>query len=411
MSLSRIDRRVRIAHSPDARSVLAACFSASAPRASAIPLPGLQRDRELEAIAAVDRLARMRSRTKLIVTLLALGLGGVTVEAALRIAHVGPIPQPLETGALLQTSADARLRFENVPGASSCTQFLDRRGEVVREVVTHVNAAGLRGEMVAPKKPDGTLRIACLGDSQTFGHRVADDESWPAALQSALRARFPARRIEVLNFGVGGYDAEQEVALLEDRALDYEPDIVVLGFFVNDTEVSEAVPEAPPTILPKLVRFFSRDSSGPLHWMRAHSRIVDLACDWEFHRLTRRLWTERSAALYAEQFAGWTRARAAILRAREIVEARGGRFAVLLVPLLLASDDTLLSSRAYRTVSAFCAAHAIAYYDPEPLFAGLDLDELRIHPRDMHTNGQGNRIIGGGLADWLTEHGRLEPRR
>jgi hypothetical protein len=61
-------------------------------------------------------------------------------------------------------------------------------------------------------------------------------------------------------------------------------------------------------------------------------------------------------------------------------------------------------------VSAFCSAHAIAHYDPEPLFSGRDLDELRVHPRDMHTSAEGNRIIAGGLADWLTEHASLAPR-
>jgi lysophospholipase L1-like esterase len=352
----------------------------------------------------------MRSRTKVLVTLLALILGIVAVEVALRVARVGPIPPPLETGALLRKCADPRLRSENIPGASTRTQFLDRRGEVVREVVTHVNDAGLRGEMVAQKKPDGVLRIACVGDSQTFGHRVADDESWPAELQGSLRASLPARRVEVLNFGVGGYDAEQETALLETRVLDYEPDVVILGFFVNDTELSDAVPDVPQTITPALVHFFARDTGGLMHWLRARSRIVDLGCDWAFHRFTRRLWSERSGALYSDRFAGWARAQAAILHARELVEARRGRFVVLLVPLLLRSGDALLSTSAYKIVSAFCSAHGIAVYDPEPSFAGRDLDALRIHPRDMHTSGAGNRIIAEGLATWLGEHGALEPR-
>jgi hypothetical protein len=41
----------------------------------------------------------------------------------------------------------------------------------------------------------------------------------------------------------------------------------------------------------------------------------------------------------------------------------------------------------------------------------MEVDRMRVHPRDLHSTAEGHRIIALGLADWLQEQGLLEPRR
>ncbi len=80
---------------------------------------------------------------------------------------------------------------------------------------------------VRPHIP-GVPRVVCVGDSVTFGVSVAPDDTWCEVLGRGLGA------VEVYNFGMNGYDAEQVATLLEARVAVWEPDVVVWGTYVND---------------------------------------------------------------------------------------------------------------------------------------------------------------------------------
>jgi lysophospholipase L1-like esterase len=100
-----------------------------------------------------------------------------------------------------------------------------------------LNGEGFRSPELAPRRP-GVVRIACIGDSWTFGMNVDQDRSYPARLAAKLAAARPSARFEVLNFGVLGYTSFQGLQLLTRRVLDLHPDIVAIGFGMNDSEVA-----------------------------------------------------------------------------------------------------------------------------------------------------------------------------
>ena len=95
------------------------------------------------------------------------------------------------------------------------------------------NSRGLRGPEIPRKK--GDFRILALGDSTTFGLGVDDDQTWPAALERALREK-TRRPFEVINAGVPGYTAFQGLCYLRDRGLSLDPDLVLATFGFNDAE-------------------------------------------------------------------------------------------------------------------------------------------------------------------------------
>ncbi len=81
-------------------------------------------------------------------------------------------------------------------------------------------------------KPEGTYRIAVIGDSYVTAQEVAFDETIFRQLQLMLDGQ--ARNVEVLGFGVRGFGTDQEYRLLENYALRYDPDLVILVFVPND---------------------------------------------------------------------------------------------------------------------------------------------------------------------------------
>ncbi len=108
---------------------------------------------------------------------------------------------------------------------SSVTGYALRAGHVQGDET--INALGLRGE--PPRaRDDVAFRILCMGGSTTWGHKLADDETWPVALGSALAAR-GLRGVEVLNGGVSGWGLEMIVRDLDARRLDeLRPDLVLV---------------------------------------------------------------------------------------------------------------------------------------------------------------------------------------
>lgn len=124
---------------------------------------------------------------------------------------------------VLRSSQTPGLGYELIPNSRGFAWGVD----------VQVNADGFRDRSYARPKPAGTARVVVLGDSIVFGTGLAAEETFAKQLEAHLAPR----AIEVLNLGVPGYDVAQEVALLEHVALAYEPDVVLVGYSVNDVGV------------------------------------------------------------------------------------------------------------------------------------------------------------------------------
>ena len=97
-----------------------------------------------------------------------------------------------------------------------------------------VNALGLRDREIEARKPEGTRRILCLGDSFTFALGVRLEDLYVKQLERRLASEGGALRIEVINAGVAGYNTRQELITLLTLGMSLDPDLVVVGFYWND---------------------------------------------------------------------------------------------------------------------------------------------------------------------------------
>lgn len=95
-----------------------------------------------------------------------------------------------------------------------------------------VSSQGLRDREYAVAKPEGVSRILVLGDSVTFGTGVSRMETFPKRLEQKLRRR--GKQVEVINAGVNGYTAYNEVHYYLSEMRKFQPDVVVLAVVLND---------------------------------------------------------------------------------------------------------------------------------------------------------------------------------
>lgn len=157
--------------------------------------------------------------------------------------------------ALCLTALEVGLRWAGY--ARGPAQYFDPRigyrfhPSQVRDVVgedgsssmpVRLNALGYRGPAPRPPGTFAGARVACLGDSFTFGWGVADGEEYPARLDHELRNLLPDTVFEISNFGVPGYNVWNSARTFTHIVRPFAPRVVVFGFFGNDLEPQVAGP-------------------------------------------------------------------------------------------------------------------------------------------------------------------------
>lgn len=103
----------------------------------------------------------------------------------------------------------------------------------------HKNQLGYREREVKTPKPEGKFRVMVLGDSLTWGIGLTTDERFSHIAEAKLAAQFPNKDIEVLNFGMSGHPTTTERDELYRLYESIQPDLIVVGFCINDPQPKE----------------------------------------------------------------------------------------------------------------------------------------------------------------------------
>lgn len=160
-----------------------------------------------------------------------LGLG--TLELLLRLTEDGrPWKRPFrEDDALLlqraATAYDPRTRFLFTPGWAGRFYFSGSKDFVL----VRANSLGFVSPEYPEAKPEGTTRVALLGDSMTAALQVEAEERFRALVEGGLGAAGPA---QVLNFGLPGTGPVTSLSAYRDFARRFRPDAVVVGIYTDN---------------------------------------------------------------------------------------------------------------------------------------------------------------------------------
>jgi hypothetical protein len=150
----------------------------------------------------------------------------LVLEVGIRLLRLDrPALQLAIVGSKSPTSAyDPRLGWVNLPDSAG---FLRWPG-TDREFRLSTNHQGFRFPRDFTRAKQRPYRLAVVGDSQVFGFIVGDDEHLAALLDRDMA------EVETYPFGVPGYGPTQEMLLLEDTVLAYDPDVIVTVLFLHN---------------------------------------------------------------------------------------------------------------------------------------------------------------------------------
>ena len=99
----------------------------------------------------------------------------------------------------------------------------------------NINSEGFRGSEFSTIKEQNDFRIIMLGGSTMFGTgATSDDTTIPGYLQSFFDESQLDNKIEVINAGIQGADSNTELKLIENKLLQFSPDLVIIYDGWND---------------------------------------------------------------------------------------------------------------------------------------------------------------------------------
>ena len=168
-------------------------------------------------------------RTAMRVVFLIIGVAVLFVSSDLAVRRFAP-QEVLGWGERPSLEPDATLGWRLKP-----SQTTRLRWEGYDYKVTS-NSLGFPGPAYPEHKDPGTIRIMTVGDAFTSAEGVNTEQAWPRLLETDLARQIPSSRVEVMNFGITAYGPVQYALLFERYAPIYRPDILIIGFFVNEYE-------------------------------------------------------------------------------------------------------------------------------------------------------------------------------
>src|SRR6266508_970703 len=108
-----------------------------------------------------------------------------------------------------------------------------------RRAMQPKNSHGYRDRERATAKPAGVRRVVSLGDSFAWGASVEFEDAYPQRLERGLTRR-RRETWEVVNLALPGMNTVDQAAQLADEGMAYVPDVVLVGYVLNDSEDSQA---------------------------------------------------------------------------------------------------------------------------------------------------------------------------
>lgn len=279
------------------------------------------------------------------------------------------------------------------------------------------NSLGLRNREVGPKPP-GTLRILVLGDSLVYMSETSSGRLYTQVLEERLNAAegSSGRKVEVVNAGIPGYNTWQELEFLRLHGLDMNPDLLVLGFVVNDVYnpsqwrlVNGGVLQARPECRCHRIEPDAFPGAGLL----ARSYVANV-CWWSLEETVRKLrgqpvypFETDENTYYAWKRSAWPDESRLLLEMRDMLRARPNPIpmGVVAFPLKVQVDPKVLALDRDRVlfpqeqVEEICKKQGMSFLDLAMPLVEAGGDSL--YKDDLHLNGFGNDVVATQLTAWL----------
>jgi len=253
------------------------------------------------------------------------------------------------------------------------------------------------------------FKILVVGDSFTWGDGVYHYDIWAKRLEVLLERLDRNLDVEIDLVSRPGWNTYREVRAVRERIDKIAPDLVILGYCLNDAE--PVVHEHFSDLRPPLER--RSPTLRASRFLHRHSRIYRLL--WERLENTRQ---RRAYNFYYHELyrrSGWRSTRVSLEELRQLAADRQARLVVAVFPIFDQQLDAGYSHRdLHATVMDELERLEIPALDLLPAYEGIDAVRLAVNPFvDGHPGELAHRIASQALTGYLVSNGfvPIDPRR
>ena len=252
-------------------------------------------------------------------------------------------------------------------------------------VKVRTNHYGMRGQEPA-SEAEGLVRVAVLGDSFTFGWLVEEEQSYPGVLARVLDSYAGAGvDFDVLNFGVVGYSTRDEALVFDARVRPFAPDLVVIGYVLNDPEVDPTSP--------------LHAAFAPVEWWQ-YSSLLRLCASLLKQQEIRRIGGGDVTRYFHENAADWSTVVEGFASIRRTSRELDCEVLLTIFPLIPSSGATwegYAYGDLHDKVAALGRENGFAVLDLLAAFAEHAPRELALP--DLHPNARAYELAGAAIGD------------
>jgi lysophospholipase L1-like esterase len=305
----------------------------------------------------------------ILVAAVSLGVFFVAGELMLRLKNSSMTNYDIEmwryAKELKRKSPDPALDFDHVTSKSAVLQGIDIR----------LNEWGLRGASVSPL-PAGGRRILFLGGSITLGWGVPEAETVQAHLEKRLAAA--GEKVQVLNGGVGNYNAERYVSRFFKKHAELKPTDIVVQYFLRDAE--DLPPGGGNTLL--------RESQVAVTLWIAYHRLFDKKGEQSL--------VEHYRKAYQPDARGFLVMKTKLKQLADYARANNVRLYLAMTPDVHNLVDYKLGF-VHDIMREVAGELGYTYIDLLPAMRGRKPEELFAMPGDPHPNALGHKLMAEAI--------------
>ena len=157
------------------------------------------------------------------ISLIVLILGLISGEVLLRFLYYNTRKKAQQNSIWIK-SDDPILIYKNRPN-------------YIKEGIKYTDQNGiLTPSEISKEKSPNVSRIIILGDSIGAAYYIPFEYRFSSILEGLLNKFNIRKKYEVLNFSINGYKTLQEARLLKTHAINFNPDLIIIQYCLNDVE-------------------------------------------------------------------------------------------------------------------------------------------------------------------------------
>jgi hypothetical protein len=263
-----------------------------------------------------------------------------------------------------------------------------------RSTKQRLNSRGFRDHERNETKPAGTRRVLVLGDSFTWGHGVELEDTYPRRLERVLERR-QGTPWEVVSLALPGMNTVDQAVQLGEIGMAYAPDVVLLGYVLNDSEDAQAAETR------RAAEWAEPGSLGVLD----HSALARLVQRRIWATLENRRRVAGYRSMYAAEASGWQAAQRALTEMGRLCHERNVPFVAVIFPLFgNPLDQRYPFTGLHEEVARAAEVSGARVVDLLPTYRGLRSEILVVDGvDDEHPNEVAHRLAAAAIRPVIEE--------